>query len=1474
MLYSIVVIFSLLITLYTVFRSTGMQTLLIRLTADYLSKELKNEILISGLDISWKNGLVIEGISVKDHRAATLFSADELGVRIGKFSLKNHILHVQRVFVDKGVVQLLIHRGDSSLNLQFFIDHFASTDTTKVTDTTPSPVWKLSVGSVNLVDTRFHLQDENEVPEPVGMDYSNIDASGINLKINDIRFDGDTIRANIRHLSAVERSGLILHSLSGEFEVSPAFLKAHNLKIQTENSDLALTFDFLYERWGAYNDFLNEVTIQAKIEPSYLDLQDIGFFAPELLVMKDRIRLSGDIKGTVSNFKARNLRFAFGGNSYFWGNVSAAGLPNVEETFVDLHIKALNTNKEDIESLLLPGEINHLELPDILTNTGVVGLKGNFTGFYNDFVANAKFTSNLGNVSTDLTLRSTKGSPLVSYQGQLDVSHFHLGKLIGSPEEVGIVTFRSAINGKGFSMEDAELLMNTHIDSAMLHGYNYQNLDINGALDQKKFTGSLDVADTNLLLSFTGMVDFNDSLPQFDFTANITRAHLFDLNLLKRDSITDLQMRIKADFTGTNIDNIDGSIVLGKTIYREGQKVITMEELSLLTRQDTASGKSYHLNSDFVNADVTGSFSFSALIPSVSTFIQNYLASFSLKDSLITIHEATNQVMNYKLEFLETDEVTNLFIPVLKIAPKSYLEGFYNEEEGVLFASGGSPLLTVAGVEFDNWYLEARTMKENLSINTGSDHLYLKKMKPPTDSLEIKLDSFGLVSNVSHDTVLFHFSWDLAQKFSEFKGYASFIDSPRLQLKLTDFYVYLADKYWTIDSSNLVLIDSSAVRFNNLSFIGPDQFLKLNGAISARTEDTLNIRFHRIDISTVDYLLGAGSGIDFDGILTGEAKLTNLYQDISLLSDLRIDQFKFNRELLGDAVFRVGYDKQANRFDVESKIIYTGNIGQNIPFLLKGSYFADAANPHLAFDLNLKSLNLRIVGPFVSSFMSGLNGFASGHVTIKGPPSRPALAGQIKLMRTEFKIDYLNVLYSLADVVEVDSGGFNFNKISILDSLGHKAILNGKITHNHFKDFRLDLHVDMEDFSAFNNTRSRNNIFFGTARGTGNVSITGPINDIAIQVKAQTGGGTHVTIPIDLTQSVGQNDYVIFTKPKNDSTDNLDGLAKPSSTNLTLNLALSVKPEAVVEVFFPEQLGNLKATGNGNLLMALTPTTGFTLSGNYAITKGSFLFTFRNLLRLPMTIKEGSKISWAGDPADANISLSAFYKTKAPLKGLTTITELDGVRIPVECNIRLGGKLLNPDISFGIDLPNVEESIKTEVFSAIDTNNKQTVTEQTIYLMVMNQFMPVVSSSSSIDVGSTGVSLITNQVNSWLSQVSSNVNVNLNYRPGTSTTGQEFDVGLSTQLFDDRLLIDGTFGMNSYSNVALKQTSTIVGDVNIAYILTKNKRWRVHIFNRTNSLTILNNNSPYTQGVGVTWQRDFVSFMDIFGLSKKNKPKN
>jgi TamB, inner membrane protein subunit of TAM complex len=1457
----LVIIFSLGFTLWSIVQSKAVQTLGVRIAVAYFSKEWKTEFRIRSFNLSLLDGLVIHDISLKDRKGDYLFKANELAVVPGLIHLKTHKINIRKVFIDHGIVQLLTHKGDSSLNLQFIIDYFASSDTTKKTDTVKGRPWDFTISNVILDSTRFHLEDENTPRIPVGMDYANIDVNDINLHITDIRFDADTIRANIMELSARERSGFHVKHLSGEFHVSPCFLKANNLKVLTDNSDISLSFAFLYPSWNAYNDFLNAITIKGNIAPSYLDLQDIGFFAPDIRRMKDRFRFEGKVDGTVSNFRAKEFRIAYGNNTYFWGNIRAFGLPDVKETFVDLAVKTMTTNRKDIENFMLPGEGDSILLPKMLSNLGVLSFNGNFTGYYNDFVSNALFRTNLGNIRTDLVMHRTHDEYELSYRGDLDVSGFNIGKLIGDTSKIGVTTFRGEVKGKGLSSANADIEMNVHIDSTRLLNYNYHQLDVRGLLFDKRFTGYLDVNDKNLSLNFTGMVNFADTIPGFDFISDIHHAQLFNLGFLRRDSTEILGTLIRAKFTGNKLDNIDGHIGLENTNYVEGVKSVHMKNLLLTNDIDKNGGKSYHLTSDFVDADISGQFSFKQVVPSLYIFIKNYLASFYLKDSVkVEALVTSGQVLKCDVRFKNTDQLTNIFVPFLKVSENATIEGSYDELKGILAVRGQAPSVDVSGILIPKWHLYAHTNGKELTVQTGSDAVYFKKASK-NDSVEVRLDTMNITANIRHDSILYAFSWAESGRLSGFDGFVSFFNNPKTEIKITNMGVLANNREWTVDRDNYITIDTNLIQLNKLFFSSGDQFLHADGSISARQQDTLSLAFNKVDISSLNKFTGT-TAINVEGMLSGKLMLMNVYKDIRILSDLRLENFKFNKELLGDALFNVNYIKTDKRFDVRARIEYTGNVGKNIPLDLSGSVYT-GKETKLDFALDLKNLNLKMLQPFVKSFMTGVNGMASGHTSIKGTLEKPCLSGSLTLSRTEFKITYLNVMYSIADVVRIDSNAFVFNKITIYDSLGNKGTLNGRISHEYFRDMRLDLNVDLNNFSAFNNTYAQNQVFYGKARGIGSVHVFGPLDNITVAVKAETGKNTSVAIPLNLTASVSQNDFIQFINRK-DTLNPLENVAKKDESNLNLNIALRANPDAVVQVFLPDQLGNLKVQGTGNIVMAMTPATPFSMTGTYAITKGSFVFQIKNLLRLPMSISEGSRISWSGDPADAMLSVNAVYRTKTTLAGLTSDATEAQTRFPVEVIFHLGGKLENPDIKFSMNLPNVEEDIKVRVYQSIDTTNVSEMNQQMLYLLVTNSFKPVVSSTASaLNVGATSASLVTNQINSWLSGISNNVNLGVNYRPGSSTDNQSWDVSMSTQFLDNRLLIDGTFGMTTYKSNSI-QPNQIVGDINIEYILSKNRRWRVHAFNRTNNLNYLNNNSPYTQGVGVKYQRDFYTWGELF----------
>jgi hypothetical protein len=97
------------------------------------------------------------------------------------------------------------------------------------------------------------------------------------------------------------------------------------------------------------------------------------------------------------------------------------------------------------------------------------------------------------------------------------------------------------------------------------------------------------------------------------------------------------------------------------------------------------------------------------------------------------------------------------------------------------------------------------------------------------------------------------------------------------------------------------------------------------------------------------------------------------------------------------------------------------------------------------------------------------------------------------------------------------------------------------------------------------------------------------------------------------------------------------------------------------------------------------------------------------------------------------------------------------------------------------------------------------------------------------------------------------------------------EVALSTQLWDDRVLVDGNVGMKGSEEA--KEANSIVGEVNVEVKITEDGRFRAKAFNKSNNNYLYKNYAPYTQGVGIFYTKEFYRFRDLFGSDKKKRKK-
>jgi hypothetical protein len=168
-----------------------------------------------------------------------------------------------------------------------------------------------------------------------------------------------------------------------------------------------------------------------------------------------------------------------------------------------------------------------------------------------------------------------------------------------------------------------------------------------------------------------------------------------------------------------------------------------------------------------------------------------------------------------------------------------------------------------------------------------------------------------------------------------------------------------------------------------------------------------------------------------------------------------------------------------------------------------------------------------------------------------------------------------------------------------------------------------------------------------------------------------------------------------------------------------------------------------------------------------------------------------------------------------------------------------------------------------------NTSTEQDMNMQIFSLLIINRFTTPKNNLPSLNggLGANSSELLSNQLSNWLSQISKKVDIGVNYRPGNELTREELEVALSTQLFNDKLSIDGNV---QTGNNQTGKTSSIVGDVNVEYKLTNDVHFIVKGFNKSNSVDLLNNDALNTQGIGIFYRREFDSFGDLFRRKKKD----
>ncbi|MBC8006210.1 MAG: translocation/assembly module TamB, partial [Verrucomicrobia bacterium] len=619
----------------------------------------------------------------------------------------------------------------------------------------------------------------------------------------------------------------------------------------------------------------------------------------------------------------------------------------------------------------------------------------------------------------------------------------------------------------------------------------------------------------------------------------------------------------------------------------------------------------------------------------------------------------------------------------------------------------------------------------------------------------------------------------------------------------------------------------------------------------------LNVQFNEIDINWLNNFV-AGN-LRLKGKLNGSLSVFDIYQKALFLSDLHVEGFGLLGQPIGNAIVQSYWDPGAKEINAALFV----DSDKKKALVANGTY--NPAKDSLSVDTEFDHFSLLILQPLLGSNFSNIHGDATGKVRVYGHLNALQHDGALHVNNGGLMLSELQVNYHVSDSVKFAGNKIIFPQMRVSDDYGNSGIFNGTIQHKSFSKMVYDLSVKSNRLMAINTTSAINEQFYGKLYGSGLVNITGKGANVLIDGVARTEKGTEMNIYLEYTDEAKEYDFLTFVKHGFQPLS-LQKVVPKSKSNLVMKFNVEVTPEAKAQLIYNSKIGDvIRGQGSGNIQINIDSNSDISLYGEYTVEQGDYLFTLQNLINKKFEIQQGGTIQWNGDPFNATIDLDAIYKLKASLNDLFEYID-DGKtdftqRIPILCKIDLTKNLTNPDIKFDIELPFSEDGTKEVLSQFIDS--EEDMNKQMLSLLVLGKFYT--SGSNSNLAGSTATTaseLLSNQFSNWLSQISNDFDIGVNYRPGDEITNDEVELALSTQMFNNRVTINGNIANNASQKMNTNNNG-VVGDADIIVKLTRTGKLQLKAYNHANN-NIIYETSPYKQGVGVSYREDFNDFNEFW----------
>lgn len=1438
---------------------------------DLLSEKTGVEVTIGDLGIRPFNRATLRNVAMVNE-GDTILLAERVGAGINIFELLRGNITID--YAELTGMDLRVHKAtpDSPLNIQPIIDALSGKDK----DKEPTK-FDLRINTV-VVRTSTISYDvlSAEYAEAGTFDTNHIKINNLRADLNLPRLSNEQYIVNLKRLAFVEQSGLEVTDLHSAFNYSKAQIGWENMVIELPNSRIEpIDVSESLSSLGGIATGLSDRKLSIGIKPgSHIYLPDIAPLAPEFDGINSTLNFDADIAANLNSIDLNEINIT--DNT---GDMVLSLSNGILENPLDkerLHYKIDDVSLRLGNKLYAMLPDSALNIPSNIKLPQGIKLKGKAEG--NARSGRAKVDANIdkGYMSAQLVYKKPEERPL-SAKFNVTAKNIDLKETLGRSD---IGELNGEFNGEAtLAGRRSKARLTGEVADFTFRGHNYSQLSANVDYNSGTVDGGAILTDEagNVKIDFAGTT--TPGKERYKVSATLENVDLYRLNLINKYEGYLLNAQIDADLEGSLPDRADGTITISNSSLtsEEGQS-LAFNNFTLISNSSELP-RSLQIKSDIINGDITGDFSFAALMPTLSDIAMQAFPVLANekngKEARKKIDIAGND-FDFSFTLDNLDSLSDFFhLPVYSIYPID-IDGNFDAE-----ASQASFVIDAPYLRQGNKLIEGTQLSVSVDGEEGVDRTVLNTSYPSKDGMI----AMTLAMQAKENIVDTDINWkiDRERDYSGSVSMSTIIDKYASTINsYTDIHqstMAFNDSVWTISPALIVTNGVSKISIADINVSRQNQFIKIDGDISHNPEDVVKIDVLNLDLGYIFEALNINK-VMLGGSATGMITGSDLMSGAPRLSTdgIHVTDISYNRCVLGDADVLSWWDNDLKAVAID------GTIHQHNGKTAKVECNIFPLSSSLDVLLKANETPVGFMEEYMKAFASDISGLGSGTARVYGTFADIDLEGDIYVKDMRLKLNFTNTYYSTSDSIKITPGKITLKDVTLNDAYGNTAKLDGTVYHTYFRNPSFDFRIrDVKEMLVYDEPATVNADWYGKIFVNGGATIKGEPGVVNIDVEATTTAGSTFTFVLSELEIADEYTFLTFRDkdaPKVEevkldermgAVERLRALLKQKVddqlSDYIIELRVNITPEAeVILVMDPVAGDRIRSHGQGNMRMVYTSADNdLRMFGDYTLDRGTYNFTLQDIIIKDFIINSGSQIAFTGDPLMAQLNIEAIYPLNANLcdldESFSQDKELNRTNVPVHAVLKVRGNIQQPDISFDLAFPTLTSDTYRKVRSIVST--EEMMNQQIIYLLALNRFYTpeyMATTNKGNELFSVASSTISSQLSNILGHLSDKVSVSPNFRSDQgSFSDMEVDVALSSRLLNNRLLLNGNFGYRDN----MMNSNQFIGDFQIEYLLNRTGTIRLKAYNVYNDQNYYLRTADTTQGVGVMFKKDFDSLFSF-----------